>query len=94
MPHRLGKEPARDNKAYCGLSPWPVATMALDGATLKVYRAEYTDTVTDKAPGSVVSAGKAGLEIALRRRAHGARDGRCVRASGAWRPQPGCWATP
>ena len=29
-----------------------------------VFRAEYTDTVTDKAPGAVVSAGKAGLEMA------------------------------
>ena len=58
------KSPREIIKHICGLSPWPVATMALDGATLKVYRAEYTDTVTDKAPGSVVSAGKAGLEIA------------------------------
>ena len=58
------KSPREIIKHICGLNPWPVATMALDGATLKVYRAEYTDTVTDKAPGSVVSAGKAGLEIA------------------------------
>ena len=48
----------------CGLNPWPVATMELNGETLKVYAARYTDTVTGKAPGSVVSAGKAGLEIA------------------------------
>lgn len=38
--------------------------MELNGETLKVYAARYTDTVTGKAPGSVVSAGKAGLEIA------------------------------
>lgn len=51
-------------KHICGLNPWPVATMELNGETLKVYAARYTDTVTGKAPGSVVSAGKAGLEIA------------------------------
>ena len=68
------KSPREIIKHICGLSPWPVATMALDGATLKVYRAEYTDNVTDKAPGSVVSAGKAGLEIAC-------GDGRTVRVT-------------
>ena len=38
--------------------------MTLGKDTLKVFRVEYTDTVTDKAPGAVVSSGKAGLEIA------------------------------
>lgn len=38
--------------------------MTVGGDTLKVYKAEYTETRTDNAPGSVVSAGKAGLEIA------------------------------
>ena len=51
-------------KHVCGLNPWPVATMTLGGDTLKVYKAEYTDNRTDKAPGSVVSAGKVGLEMA------------------------------
>ena len=51
-------------KHVCGLNPWPAATMQLGKDTLKVFRAEYTDTVTDKAPGAVVSAGKAGLEMA------------------------------
>ena len=51
-------------KHVCGLNPWPVATMELAGETLKVFAARYTDTVTDKAPGGVVSAGKDGLEIA------------------------------
>lgn len=51
-------------KHICGLNPWPVATMELGGETLKVYMARYTDTVTDKAPGSVAGAGKDGLEIA------------------------------
>ena len=51
-------------KHICGLNPWPVATMELNGQVMKVYMASYTNTVTGKAPGSVVSAGKAGLEIA------------------------------
>ena len=51
-------------KHICGLLPWPVATMELRGTALKVYAAEYTDTMTALAPGKVVSAGRAGLEIA------------------------------
>ena len=58
------KSPREVVKHICGLNPWPVATMELNGETLKVYMAKYTDTVTDKLPGSVVSAGKEGLEIA------------------------------
>lgn len=51
-------------KHICGLCPWPVATMELGGTVMKVYRADYTETVTDKAPGSILSAGKRGIEIA------------------------------
>lgn len=58
------QSPRKIVKHVCGLVPWPVATMKLGDDTLKVYKAEYTETCTDKAPGSVVSAGKAGLEIA------------------------------
>lgn len=51
-------------KQICGLQPWPVATMELDGATCRVFAAEYTQNHTSLAPGKVVSAGKDGLEIA------------------------------
>lgn len=51
-------------KQIYGLRPWPVATMELDGSVFKVYCAQYTENTTEKAPGSVVSAGKAGIEIA------------------------------
>lgn len=51
-------------KHICGLNPWPVATMQLGVETMKVYMARRTDTMTEKTPGSIVSAGKAGLEIA------------------------------
>ena len=51
-------------KHIYGLQPWPVATMELEGAVYRVFAAEYTENRTDKAPGSVVSAGKAGIEMA------------------------------
>ena len=51
-------------KQIYGLQPWPVATAELDGKVFKIYSAEYTQNKTDKAPGSVVSAGKKGIEIA------------------------------
>lgn len=47
-----------------GLQPWPVATTELNGGVFKVYAAQYTETHTAKAPGSIVSAGKNGIEIA------------------------------
>lgn len=56
--------PRQVRKWIYGLQPWPTATMELEGKTFKVFAAEYTDTVTAKAPGSIVSAGKAGIEIA------------------------------
>lgn len=51
-------------KQIYGLQPWPVATMELDGAIYRVFAADYTDGSTDKAPGSVVSTDKGGIEIA------------------------------
>jgi len=51
-------------KQIYGLQPWPVATMELEGAVYRVFAAAYTDHRTALAPGSVVSAGKDGLEIA------------------------------
>lgn len=57
-----------------GLQPWPVATMELDGKLCRVFAAEETGNHTEKRPGSVVSAGEAGLEIAC-------GDGRTVRVT-------------
>lgn len=57
-------EPRLIIKHICGLLPWPVATAEINGSTLKVYAAEYTDTVTSLPPGRVVSAGRDGLEMA------------------------------
>lgn len=51
-------------KRIYGLQPWPVATMELSGSVYRVFAADYTNNRTDKTPGSLVSAGKDGIEIA------------------------------
>ena len=51
-------------KHICGLDPWPVATTDLCGQTIRVFKAEYTDTVTGLEPGKIVSADKTGIEVA------------------------------
>ncbi len=58
------KTPREIVKHIYGLQPWPVATTELDGKPFKIYAAEYTQTKTQKAPGSIVSAGKRGIEVA------------------------------
>ena len=58
------KTPREIIKHICGLQPWPVATAELDGRQFKIYSAQYTQTSTSKAPGSIVSAGKQGIEVA------------------------------
>ncbi|MBQ8974810.1 MAG: methionyl-tRNA formyltransferase [Oscillospiraceae bacterium] len=51
-------------KHICGLDPWPVATAEIGGATLKIFDADRTDRKTGKTPGTIVSAGNAGIEVA------------------------------
>ena len=63
-PIEWAKTPREVIKQIYGLQPWPGATAELDGKVFKIYSAEYTQNKTDKAPGSVVSAGKKGIEIA------------------------------
>ena len=58
------RSPRQVLKWIYGLQPWPVATMELEGKTFRVFAAEYTHNTTSKAPGSVVSAGNSGIEIA------------------------------
>ncbi len=58
------RSPREIVKHICGLDPWPVATAELGGAEFRVFGAEYTDDTTDLAPGKIVSAGKAGIEVA------------------------------
>ena len=58
------QSPRRILKWIYGLQPWPVATMELEGKTYRVFDADYSANRTDKAPGSVVSAGEQGIEMA------------------------------
>ena len=58
------RSPREIVKHICGLQPRPVATTEIGGLTFRIFKAEYTDTVTDKAPGTVVAADKRGIEIA------------------------------
>ena len=58
------KSPREIVKWICGLQPWPVATAEIDGAVCRVFSAEYTDRRTDAAPGTIVSAGREGIEFA------------------------------
>lgn len=58
------KSPREIVKHICGLDPWPVATTELGGVSFRVFGAEYTDTRTALAPGKIISAGKAGIEVA------------------------------
>lgn len=51
-------------KWICGLQPWPVATAEIGGQVFRIFAAEYTANRTGKAPGSIVSAGKQGIEFA------------------------------
>ena len=48
-----------------GLLPWPVAsTDKLTGETIKVYRTEETGDKTQAQPGTVLAAGKQGIDVA------------------------------
>ena len=58
------KTPREIVKRIYGMQPWPVATANIAGTDFRIFAAEYTENVTDKTPGRIVSAGKAGLEIA------------------------------
>lgn len=51
-------------KHIYGMQPWPCATAFLGGTEFKLLACELTDTKTDKMPGTVVSAGKQGIEVA------------------------------
>ncbi len=47
-----------------GMQPWPCATADLAGTNFKLFAAQPADGHTDKAPGTVLSAGKTGIEVA------------------------------
>ncbi len=51
-------------KHIYGMQPWPCATANLGGTDFKIFAAAYTYRPTSKAPGTVLAAGKAGIEVA------------------------------
>lgn len=63
-PIRWNQTPRQIVKHIYGMQSWPVATGEINGSVFKIYGAAYTETRTEKAPGTVVSAGKQGIEIA------------------------------
>ena len=58
------RSPREIVKQICGLQPWPVATAEIDGAVFRIFAAEYTQKRTVCAPGTIIAAGKAGIEFA------------------------------
>ncbi|MCD7769020.1 MAG: methionyl-tRNA formyltransferase [Oscillospiraceae bacterium] len=58
------KEPYMVMKHIYGMQPWPCATAELGGTLFKIFDGERTGRSTSKAPGTVVSAGKKGIEVA------------------------------
>lgn len=51
-------------KHIYGMQPWPCATAHLGGTDFKIFGAAYSYRPANKAPGTVLSAGKAGIEVA------------------------------
>lgn len=49
-------------KHIYGMQPWPCATAVLGGTSFKVFAADMTGT-SGKAPGTVLAAGKKGIEV-------------------------------
>ncbi len=58
------KTPREIVKWVCGLQPWPVATAEIDGALCRVFSAEATQRKTSAALGTILSAGREGIEFA------------------------------
>ncbi len=57
------KSPRQIRKWIYGLQPWPVATMELQGETVRVFDAELTEHLSKHKPGTIVGAGKEGIEV-------------------------------
>ncbi len=50
----------------CGMDPWPVAVGEISGVSMKIFKAFSTKKPVTKEPGTILSAGKAGIELAAR----------------------------
>ena len=58
-------------KQIYGLQPWPCAVTELEGNSVKIFGAAYSDRHTERSPGTLVSTGKDGIEFAC-------ADGACL----------------
>jgi methionyl-tRNA formyltransferase len=58
------KSPREIVKWVCGMNPWPIATTEIFGVQFRIFAVAYTENRTDLPAGSVVSAGKQGIEMA------------------------------
>ncbi|GGI91812.1 methionyl-tRNA formyltransferase [Shewanella gelidii] len=45
-------------------NPWPVSHFQLQGQTIKVWQTEICETTTNAKPGTIVSTGKQGIDVA------------------------------
>jgi methionyl-tRNA formyltransferase len=70
---KLSKEEARLDwqksaeelaRAVRGYNPWPVAYTDYQGQPLRIWRASWMPTDTGQAPGTVLSAGREGIDVA------------------------------
>ncbi len=50
-------------KHIYGMQPWPCATAVLGDTSFKLFGAEKTENRSQQAPGTVISAGKKGIEV-------------------------------
>jgi methionyl-tRNA formyltransferase len=57
--------PAADlQRRVLAFNPWPVAQTSLDGKLLRLWRARALDEPARRPPGSVLRAGKGGIDVA------------------------------
>ena len=57
------RSPREISKWIYGLQPWPTASFEIEGKVFKACACEHTNNSSSKAPGSIVSAGKNGIEF-------------------------------
>lgn len=59
------ERPARElHNQVRGLTPWPSATATLAGKQYKIWKTTVLDGTTESAPGTILEAGEAGIQIA------------------------------
>ena len=60
----FGKTATELDQRRRGFTPWPGASTTIGGAALKIHGAAVLDEKTDRAPGQLVRASAAGLDVA------------------------------